>query len=149
VTKLLIETTGPFQLLDPVQGLIPAHRASVVEKSMFIEQRIGMKMISIIGEVSDEAHDVHYIDALAECEGDEGLCRPAFLAEFKPKAGQKDAARDPHEPRPPYVQKPKPAPKAKEEPKPAAKAADAAKPSSGADPKAVEPAITGESKPKA
>lgn len=79
--KLLVETTGAFQLLTG-RELIPSHRPSVVEPSQFLDQRIGQDQVKVLGKLTDEASDATFLDCYEESKQDRELAIDAYLSEF-------------------------------------------------------------------
>lgn len=102
--KLIVETTGEFQLYLPgVELHAHAHRPSVVQSCWFFEQHIGAGRLRVLGQVNDDASDDELVKYLAEAEGDQPLAIDSFISTF-PFEKEPES-----EPKP----KPKPTPKPK------------------------------------
>lgn len=88
--KVLAATKGDFQLVDFNNGgqVLQAHRPSVIVSTDFIQGRIGLNQVSILGEVNDEATDEEFVATLAEYEGDEEKAVEAFLAGYLPAGAE-------------------------------------------------------------
>lgn len=83
--KLLVETTGPFILMDYSQDKLVEHdRPTVVKHSNFIQLSVSQSRLKILGAVSDEATDAAFVEAL-EGSKDIVVAVEAFLAEFGDK----------------------------------------------------------------
>ena len=105
--KLLIETTGAFQLMDPNNGSVVRHEGyTVVEVTPFIQERLTGNLLTI-AQLSDEATDKEWLAYLAESAGDVDLAVEAFKSEFglkgsegvkKSKAKKPKKAKDINEP---------------------------------------------------
>lgn len=61
--KMLVETTGPFMLVDPTTNIkINAFRPSVVKMSSFFQARVAMKQVNVvISALVDEATDEDFV----------------------------------------------------------------------------------------
>lgn len=79
--KLLVETTGSFQLLGP-GFLIPFDRPAVVAPSSFVQSHQTQSRLKVLGQVNDEATDTAFVDTLKGSKGDVALAVAAFLSEF-------------------------------------------------------------------
>lgn len=82
--KLLVETTGPFMLVDYGHGAveIQAHRPSVVENSSFVNARTLVGQIRLISQVKDEATDAEFEKFLKDSDGKMDLAVDSFLAQY-------------------------------------------------------------------
>lgn len=83
--KILVETTADILLIDPYTGCVAdAGRPSVVDWSQFIETRVGIGQVRIIGaELVEEVKDEDFLGYWAECKEDAQLAVAAFMAEFE------------------------------------------------------------------
>lgn len=82
--KLVVETTGPFQVYNPApEQFANAHRPSVVTPSTFMDIALGAGKLKILGQVSDIATDAELVDYITESGGDTELAVAAFLEAFE------------------------------------------------------------------
>jgi len=95
--KLLLETTGDFMLMDRSQDIsIEADRPAVVSNTPFIEARLGMGNLRVLGQLNDEATDEEFKQYLRDCVGDVALAVESFLSSF---GLEKVTQKDPPKPR--------------------------------------------------
>lgn len=95
--KILVETSGPFQLMNSAQEeLIRSEGLTVVHKSQFWGEHLSEGRVLIRAQVNDEATDAEWLDTLRESDGDEELALASFLDRFPVTAA---SARAP-EPKP-------------------------------------------------
>ena len=81
--KLLVETTGTFQLVDEKTGhLIRHHGKSVVPPSPFINERTGTGQLTVVAKVNDEATDAEWLKYAKESNGDDELAVESFVSAF-------------------------------------------------------------------
>lgn len=80
--KLFIETTGNFQLVNPIEGsLIRASRPTVVADSSFVQQHLSTGALSVVGYLTDEATDDEWASWLKESDEME-LAKASFLSRY-------------------------------------------------------------------
>lgn len=94
--KLLVETTGAFQLQGDHHGEhIPWNRPAVVYQSNFVTARVSTGAVSVLGQVNDQASDAEFANYLKESDGDMELAVASFLDTFslEPKAEKPTTAR--------------------------------------------------------
>ncbi len=93
--KVLIETTGDFQLLDYNQArglVIRADRPTVSEQNEFVHSRAAIGQIKVLGQINDEATNEEF-DGYWKDSGDRELAISAFLDSFLvAKEEKKEAA---------------------------------------------------------
>ena len=87
--KLLVETTGNFLLINPLNGQeIHYNRPTVVEPSGFITNHIGILNIKVLSnELPDEASDAEFAAWYAEA-GDKDLAVASYIAKFQTDEGE-------------------------------------------------------------
>lgn len=87
--KLLVETTGAFQVLNPdTYERIRHEGLTVVTKSQFIHERASIGQLRVKGQVNDEASDDEWLETLRESDGDEELALASFLDRYPADAGR-------------------------------------------------------------
>ena len=93
--KLLIETTGPFMLLDPQSGHeIHHNRPTVVPTSNFVQSRTAVNQIKVISnEVPDKFTDEDFKKFWIDCDKDHALAVQSFMSSFAPKESKKEAPK--------------------------------------------------------
>ena len=82
--KVLVETTGPFQLLSMAtfQG-IQAHRPSVIVMEPFFQARLGIGQVRVLcNNLKTEATDKEFAEFWKEAKGDKALAVQSFLAKY-------------------------------------------------------------------
>ena len=88
--KLLVQTSGDFGLYDMALGQdIAASRPSVVERSSFVTNQVGLGRLEILEALADEASDAPLAAARTEAElkaALDKLPRPAAPAPKSPAA---------------------------------------------------------------
>ncbi len=89
MSKLLVNTSGQFELHPGNGDILHANRPSVITRSGFIEQRIAYGQVQVLHAVSDTATDEEFAKAFAEAKGDEAAAVKAFMAKFGPKPAAK------------------------------------------------------------
>jgi len=92
--KLLVETTGSFQLLvsnDP-DGLVHFNRPSVVFQNHFLQSRVAAGQASVLGSLTDEATDEEFGKAW-EANPDKAV--ETFLAKYTTERVAKAARSGP------------------------------------------------------
>lgn len=84
MSKLLVETTGEFELVDFDQnGAIVAHdRPSVVFASTFIQSRTSLGQIRVLDNLTDEATDEEFAKYVKDSDGDIELAISAFKTSY-------------------------------------------------------------------
>lgn len=84
MSKLLVETTGDFELVDFDQnGAIVAHdRPSVVVPTTFIHTRTSIGQIRVLDTLTDEATDEEFAKYVKDSDGDIELALSAFKTSF-------------------------------------------------------------------
>lgn len=84
MSKLLVETTGEFQLVDIGNNskLVRHEGYTVVEQSSYLAERVANGQLRIIAELGDGATDEDWVDAVKQSDGDIELARDAFKSEF-------------------------------------------------------------------
>lgn len=80
--KLIVETTGDFQIYGSPANFARHDRPSVVHSGGLMEQRIGVGQLRILGQVSDDATDEALVEALEGAKGDTDLAVQSFISEF-------------------------------------------------------------------
>jgi hypothetical protein len=78
--KLIVQTSGQFQLVDDYQR-IPAYRPAVVEETHFIQRFMATDRIQLLHKVSNDATDQELVDYIADA-GDVELAVSAFADKF-------------------------------------------------------------------
>lgn len=84
--KVVVETIGPYMLIDPMTGdEIPFNRPAVVKWSSFLDSRLAAKQLRILEtEINPEATDADFMSVLDASGGDFELALAAFKSEFAP-----------------------------------------------------------------
>lgn len=84
MSKLLVETTGEFELVDFDQrGAIVAHdRPSVVMATTFIQSRTSLGQIRVLDTLTDEATDEEFAKYVKESDGDLELAISSFKTAY-------------------------------------------------------------------
>lgn len=87
MTKILVETTGSFMLMNPQTGEeIPNDRPAVVRNSNFVSQRAGVDQIKILAtSLPDEASDQEFQAYWSE---DPEIAVEAFLSQYSEEASE-------------------------------------------------------------
>lgn len=82
--KVLVETTGTFDLFDPISGCVVVwNRPTVADWTGFLETRMGIGQTKLIaGELQETATDEEFASYFAEAKGDADFAVDAFLAAF-------------------------------------------------------------------
>ena len=81
--KLLVSTTGSFQLMNSAQEeLVRPDGLTVVQKSMFWSEFISLGSVEVHGQVNDEATDAEWLETLRESDGEQDLALASFLDRF-------------------------------------------------------------------
>jgi hypothetical protein len=84
--KLLVETSGAFQLLDNDNGqLIRFEGYTVVVRTSFVDRFAMFGSIKFICEVADEATDAEWLAYVKDSDGDLALALESFKASFPPE----------------------------------------------------------------
>lgn len=80
---MLVETSGPFQLSDmgSKNPLISSRNPTVVEATNFVQHRISLGQIKILGKVREGATNEDFMKCLADCDGDCALATASYLSE--------------------------------------------------------------------
>ena len=88
--KLLVETTGPFQLLDDeTRQLIRSVGQTVVQKTGFVERFAMLGHLKLVAQLAEEATDTEWKKTIAECKDDLTLAVESFKSMF-PLGGKAD-----------------------------------------------------------
>lgn len=84
MSKLLVETTGEFMLVDYDQkGLIIEHnRPTVTEPTTFVQTRTSLGQLRVVAELTDEATDEEFAKYVKDSDGDIELAVDAFKTSF-------------------------------------------------------------------
>lgn len=81
--KMLVETKGPFQLMDNQVGVLIRHdRPTVTSPSNFLSDRVSRDQVRVIAELGDGATDEEWVKYLAESEGNLDLAVESFKSAF-------------------------------------------------------------------
>ncbi|BCJ91785.1 hypothetical protein IZ6_25200 [Terrihabitans soli] len=81
--KLIVETTGDFQLLDPTNGKVIRYDGlTVTDESPFLSSRAAIGQVRVVAQVNDEATDEELRKYAEECKGDQTLLLESFLASY-------------------------------------------------------------------
>lgn len=81
--KLLVETSGKFQLFVPGDGQFAhANRPSVVVPSHFFDQHVARGRLKLLHQLKDEATDAEFFAHLKESKGNVELAVAAFLSTY-------------------------------------------------------------------
>lgn len=88
--KLLVETTGEFQLINAVNGTrIRFNRPTVVDSDSFVQSHIAYGHLKVFTHtLVDEATDADWEVWLAEAEGDIDLAVASYLTKFDAEAAK-------------------------------------------------------------
>lgn len=101
MSKALVETTGSFMLVDPfTRNVVEFNRPCVVEWSSFIEQRVGLKQLRLLGSnLTEGGTDEEFQAYLKEVPEPEKLefAVSAFLEAFtvREEVGDKSEVTSP------------------------------------------------------
>lgn len=84
MSKLLVETTGEFELVDFNEGgaIVAHNRPSVVNHSTFISSRTAVGQIRVLDNLTDEATDAEFEKYFKDSEGDVELALSAFKSAY-------------------------------------------------------------------
>lgn len=81
--KLLVQTTGSFSLIDFTQRLeINKATPTVVRSTHFVQERLGMGALRVLGQLQDTATNDEMLTYLKESAGDKDLAIQSFLSAF-------------------------------------------------------------------
>lgn len=82
--KILVETTGEFELVDFAQGgaIVAHNRPSVVEATTFIQTRASLGQIRVLDTLTDEATDAEFEKYYQESDKDTELAMDAFKTAY-------------------------------------------------------------------
>ena len=86
--KLILETTGPFQLVGEGHR-VPFNRPAVLPTSHFVQQYTATAALRVLAQVNDDATDQEFVTYLESSEGDQELAVSSFAAAF-PVEGAED-----------------------------------------------------------
>lgn len=83
--NFLMETTGAFMLSDIGNAgfVIEAHRPVVSLNTNFVQARVALGQIRLLGEVTLEATDEEFMNYLKDSDNDPELATSSFLESFK------------------------------------------------------------------
>ena len=92
MTKLLVQTTGEFQLVDFGNDafVLPSHRPAVTRSTSFVQANVSMGRLRVLAELPDAATDEAFEDTLANSR-DTDMAVEAFKAEFAEKPVEREA----------------------------------------------------------
>lgn len=97
--KLLVYTTGSFQLMNSAQEeLVRAEGLTVVHKSQFWAEHIASGQVLVEAQVNDEASDAEWLETLRESDGKQELALASFLDRFPVTAASARAPEPPPKP---------------------------------------------------
>lgn len=83
MTKLIVETTGPFMLMLGAAGEVPHNRPAVVSTGSGVDQQIAIKALKVLaGDLPDEANDADFAGFFQSSEGDVPLAIEAYVSTF-------------------------------------------------------------------
>lgn len=84
MSKLLVETTGDFMLVDYDQkGLVIEHsRPTVTNPTTFVQTRTSLGQLRVVAELTDEATDEEFAKYVKESDGDIELAVDSFKTAF-------------------------------------------------------------------
>ena len=89
--KLLVETTGPFQIYYPVpEQFARADRPCVVTQSSAMSVGIASGKLKLLGTVNDEATDEEFLAFLKDSKGKD-LAVASFLSKFSDEEPEPEA----------------------------------------------------------
>lgn len=91
--KLIVETTGNFQVYASSDNHARYDRPSVVKAGGLMEQRIGNGQLKVLAQVNDDATDEGLVDALKSAKGDDDLAVQSFASEFPLEGTPKPAPK--------------------------------------------------------
>lgn len=82
--KLLVETTGEFELVDFSynQAIVAHDRPSVVEATTFIQTRTSLGQIRVLDTLTDEATDAEFEKYFKDSDKDVELAIDAFKTAY-------------------------------------------------------------------
>lgn len=80
--KLIVETTGEFQIYSGPDNWARHDRPSVVSPNGLMDSRVANKDLRILAQVNDDATDEGLVEALEGAKGDAELAVQAFASEF-------------------------------------------------------------------
>ena len=82
--KLIIETTGNFQLMLPKDELAHYDRPSVVSPSGFLDSRISVGQVKVLaGNLPDMANDSDFVAYYKDSGRDADLAVSAYVSSFE------------------------------------------------------------------
>ena len=84
MTKLLIETTGEFMLVDYTQGnlVIESDRPTVATRTDFVSGRSANGQLKVLANLDDEASDVEFAKYWVDSGKDSRLAIDSFLSAY-------------------------------------------------------------------
>lgn len=81
--KILVSTTGSFQLMNSAQEeLVRSEGLTVVTKSRYWSEYISLGSVEVHGQVNDEATDAEWLETLRESDGNQDLALASFLDRY-------------------------------------------------------------------
>jgi hypothetical protein len=93
--KLLVETTGPFQIYYPIpEQFARADRPCVITQSNPMSVAIAEGKLKLLGTVNDEATDEEFLAFLKDSKGKD-LAVASFLSKFSDDEPEPKPARKP------------------------------------------------------
>jgi hypothetical protein len=89
ILKILVETTGEFQLVDPyTMELLPSDRPAVVTSTSFVETRCAKGEVTVLSQLKDDATDEEFVEYWKEGSD---IAVESFKSKFAPEAVTKKA----------------------------------------------------------
>lgn len=86
---MLVETAGPFQLIDhDTRTLIRYEGYTVVMKTSFVEKWAMLGQLKFVSEVGPDATDAEWREYVKESDGDLTLALESFKAAFPPPGSE-------------------------------------------------------------
>ncbi len=81
--KILVETTGAFQLLHPeLHEHVRRHGKTLIEKSQWAHEKTSIGQLRVVAQLNDEASDAEWLDTVKDSDGDEELALASFQDRF-------------------------------------------------------------------
>lgn len=84
MAKLIVQTTGNFMLIDPVnRAEIDADRPTVVVRTNFVSARAALGQLEILStDIRDDATDAEFVEFLKGSDGNVILAVASFVDSF-------------------------------------------------------------------
>lgn len=97
--KMIVETTGPFQLSGSTMDgadVVPFNRPAVVQATSYIQMKAAAGQVKVLHqEVPMEATDEGFLEHWKECKGDVPLAVESFMSTFVKKAPKPEPKAEP------------------------------------------------------